>query len=74
MKPARVAAIAAGGLGVGALAAAGARKLGSTVSWRARRMWGMTARGGARYAGAKARRLVTPAERRAELDVRFAIR
>src|SRR5262245_9029085 len=37
-------------------------------------MWKMTARGATRYAGTKARRMVTPAERRAELDQQFAIR
>jgi predicted unusual protein kinase regulating ubiquinone biosynthesis (AarF/ABC1/UbiB family) len=37
-------------------------------------MWKMTARGATRYAGSKARRFVTPAERRAALDERFAIR
>ena len=34
----------------------------------------MTARGAGRYAGTRARRIVTPAERRAELDLQFAIR
>jgi predicted unusual protein kinase regulating ubiquinone biosynthesis (AarF/ABC1/UbiB family) len=37
-------------------------------------MWKMTARGATRYAGTKARRMVTPAERRAALDQQFAIR
>jgi predicted unusual protein kinase regulating ubiquinone biosynthesis (AarF/ABC1/UbiB family) len=37
-------------------------------------MWKMTARGATRYAGTKARQLVTPAERRAALDEQFAIR
>ena len=44
------------------------------MSWRSRRMWQMTARNATRFAGTKARRLVTPAERRAELDAQFAIR
>ena len=34
----------------------------------------MTARNASRYAGQPARRIVTPAERRAELDTQFAIR
>ncbi len=74
MRPAqRAAAVAAGGLGIGVLVAAG-RKLSRAASWRSRRMWKMTARGATRYAGTKARRMVTPAERRAELDQQFAIR
>ena len=44
------------------------------MSWRSRRMWKMTARNATRFAGTKARQLVTPAERRAELDAQFAIR
>ncbi len=44
------------------------------MSWRSRRMWRMTARNATRFAGTKARQLVTPAERRAELDEQFAIR
>jgi predicted unusual protein kinase regulating ubiquinone biosynthesis (AarF/ABC1/UbiB family) len=69
----RVAAVAAGGVGIGVLVAAG-RKLSRVASWRSRRMWKMTARGATRYAGTKARRIVTPAERRAALDQQFAIR
>ncbi|MET0147362.1 MAG: AarF/ABC1/UbiB kinase family protein [Ilumatobacteraceae bacterium] len=74
MKPSRAVAIAVGGVGLGALAAGVGRKLGRVVSWRTRRMWKMTARGGARFAGSRARRLITPAERRAALDEQFAIR
>jgi predicted unusual protein kinase regulating ubiquinone biosynthesis (AarF/ABC1/UbiB family) len=37
-------------------------------------MWKMTARSATRFAGTKARQLVTPAERRAALDEQFAIR
>ncbi len=74
MKPARLAALVAGGLGAGALAAAAKRKLGEVLSWRSRRMWKMTARNAGRYAGTRARRIITPAERRAELDTQFAIR
>ena len=37
-------------------------------------MWRLTARNATRFAGTKARQLVTPAERRAELDEQFAIR
>jgi predicted unusual protein kinase regulating ubiquinone biosynthesis (AarF/ABC1/UbiB family) len=73
VRPRRVAAVAAGGVGLGALLAAGT-KLRGAMSWRSRRMWGMTARSGARLASTKARQLVTPAERRAELDEQFAIR
>ena len=68
-----MAAVAAGGIGVGVLVAA-RRRLGRVVSWRSRRMWKMTARGATRYAGTKARQIVTPAERRAALDEQFAIR
>ena len=69
----RAAAVAATGVGLGVLVAAG-RKLSRAASWRSRRMWKMTARGATRYAGTKARQLVTPAERRAALDEQFAIR
>jgi predicted unusual protein kinase regulating ubiquinone biosynthesis (AarF/ABC1/UbiB family) len=74
MRPTRLAAVVAGGLGIGALAATASRKLGDIVSWRSRRMWRMTARNAGRYAGTRAKRIVTPAERRAELDTQFAIR
>ena len=37
-------------------------------------MWKLTARNAGRYAGMRAKRAITPAERRAELDTRFAIR
>ena len=37
-------------------------------------MWRLTARNATRFAGIKARQLVTPAERRAALDEQFAIR
>ncbi|MGI9029699.1 MAG: ABC1 kinase family protein [Ilumatobacteraceae bacterium] len=65
-------AVAAGGVGIGAIVVG--RKLGRVMSWRSRRMWKMTARNATRYAGTKARQLVSPAERRAELDEQFAIR
>jgi predicted unusual protein kinase regulating ubiquinone biosynthesis (AarF/ABC1/UbiB family) len=73
VRPGRVTAVAAGGIGVGFLVVAG-RRLGRLASWRSRRMWKMTARGATRYAGTKARQIVTPAERRAALDEQFAIR
>ena len=66
--------MAAGGIGLGALAAAAGVKLGKAMSWRSRRMWRLTARNATRFAGTKARQLVTPAERRAQLDEQFAIR
>ena len=74
MKPARVAALVVSGLGVGAAGAVLKKKLGELMTWRSRRMWRMTARSAGRYAGSRARRIVTPAERRAELDTQFAIR
>ena len=73
MRPGRAAAVAAGGIGIGLLVAVG-RRLGQLASWRSRRMWKMTARSATRFAGTKARQLVTPAERRAALDEQFAIR
>ena len=73
MRPNR-AVVAAGGIGLGALVAAAGIKLGKAMSWRSRRMWRLTARNATRFAGTKARQLVTPAERRAELDEQFAIR
>lgn len=74
MNRGRAVAVAAGGLGVVAVAAALGRKASQLMSWRARRMWKLTARNATRFAGTRARRLVTPAERRAELDAQFAIR
>ena len=74
VKSNRAAIVAAGGLGLGALAAAAGVKLGKAMSWRSRRMWRLTARNATRFAGTKARQLVTPAERRAALDEQFAIR
>ena len=70
----RAVAVAAGGVGLGALAAAAGRKASTKLSWRSRRMWRLTARNATRFAGTRARRIVTPAERRAELDTQFAIR
>jgi len=78
MRRGRLAALAAGGVGLGAFAgaavAAARRRVGQVTSWRSRKMWRLTARNAGRYAGMRARRAVTPAERRAELDTRFAIR
>ena len=74
MNRGRAAALAAGGIGLGALAAATARKASTVMTWRSRRMWRLTARNATRFAGNRARRIVTPAERHAELDTRFAIR
>jgi predicted unusual protein kinase regulating ubiquinone biosynthesis (AarF/ABC1/UbiB family) len=74
MKPRRLAALVAGGLGAGAFAAVVKRKLGELLTWRSRRLWKMTARNAGRYAGTRAKRIITPAERRAELDTQFAIR
>jgi predicted unusual protein kinase regulating ubiquinone biosynthesis (AarF/ABC1/UbiB family) len=70
----RAVAVAAGGIGAAAVAAAVGRKATKVMSWRARRMWKLTARNATRFAGTRARRIVTPAERRAELDTQFAIR
>ena len=74
MKRGRVVAVAAGGIGLGALAAAAGRKASRVMSWRSRRMWRLTARNATRFAGNRARRIVTPAERRADLDTQFAVR
>jgi predicted unusual protein kinase regulating ubiquinone biosynthesis (AarF/ABC1/UbiB family) len=70
----RVVAVVAGSIGAGALAAAAGRQAAKVMSWRSRRMWKLTARNATRFAGNRARRIVTPAERRAELDTQFAIR
>ena len=74
MKPSRVAALVVSGLSIGAAGAVLKKKLGELMTWRSRRMWKMTARNAGRYAGTRARRIITPAERRAELDTQFAIR
>ncbi|MFV0307967.1 MAG: AarF/UbiB family protein, partial [Desertimonas sp.] len=76
MKARHAAAAIAGTVGVGAAAAAAGKRLGITMqsSWRSRRLLAMTARGAGRLGVSKARRLVTPAERRAELDLHFAVR
>ena len=74
MKARKAAIAVAGGVGVGVAAAAAGRKLGQAMTWRTRRLWRLTARNAGRYAGTKARGVVTPAERRAELDLQFAIR
>ena len=74
MKPTRVTALVVSALGVGAAGAVVKKKLGELMTWRSRRMWKLTARNAGRYAGTRARRIVTPAERRAELDTQFAIR
>ena len=74
MKPGRAAAVAAGGIGLGALVAAVGSRASKVMSWRSRRMWSMTARNGTRFAANRVRRVITPAERRAELDTQFAIR
>ena len=70
----RAVAVAAGGIGLGVVVVSAGRKLSKVMTWRSRRMWKLTARNATRFAGTKARQLVTPAERRAELDVQFAIR
>lgn len=71
----RKAAAAAAGTGVVAvLAAAAARRLGSLMTWRSRRMWRLTARNSVRFAGTKLRGAMTTAERRAQLDQQFAVR
>ena len=44
------------------------------LSGRSLRLWRLTARNTGRYAGMRVKRVVTPAERRAELDARFAVR
>jgi predicted unusual protein kinase regulating ubiquinone biosynthesis (AarF/ABC1/UbiB family) len=74
MRPTRVAAIITGGLGAGAAAALLRRKAIAVTSWRSRRMWKLTARNAGRFATTRAKRIITPAERRAELDAQFAIR
>ena len=76
MKPARAAAAVAGGLGLGAAAAAVGKKYNLTLqsSWRSRRLWKLTMRNARRFGVTKAKSLVTPAERRAELDLQFAVR
>ncbi len=74
MKASKAAIAVAGGVGVGVAAAAAGRKLGQAMSWRSKRLWRLTARNAGRYAGTKARGVLTPAERRAELDLQFAIR
>ena len=68
----RAAVVAAGGIGIGILVAAG-RRLGQLASWRSLRMWKMTARRHPlrRHQSPPARH---PAERRAALDEQFAIR
>jgi predicted unusual protein kinase regulating ubiquinone biosynthesis (AarF/ABC1/UbiB family) len=68
------AAAVAGGVGMVALAATAGKRVAQLTSWRSRRLWRMTGRNAARYAGMRVQRVVTPAERRAELDVRFAVR
>jgi predicted unusual protein kinase regulating ubiquinone biosynthesis (AarF/ABC1/UbiB family) len=70
----RAAAVVVGGLGLGAVAAAAGRKASQVMTWRSRRMWKLTARNATRFAGNRARRMITPAERRAELDTQFAVR
>lgn len=70
----RVAAAAAAVVGVGAVGAAVGRKLQSYFTWRSRRLWRLTARNAGRYAGMRVQRVVTPAERRAELDTQFVVR
>lgn len=70
----RLAALAAGGLGIGAVVATVRKRFGELTTWRSRRLWRMTARNASRYVGTRARKMVTPAERRAELDSQFAIR
>jgi len=70
----RVVAAAAGGLGLGFVVVTAGRRVSKLMSWRSRRVWRMTARNSTRFAATKARQLVTPAERRAELDAQFAIR
>jgi predicted unusual protein kinase regulating ubiquinone biosynthesis (AarF/ABC1/UbiB family) len=74
VKPARLAALVAGGLGAGAAVAALRKKVSDVLTWRSRRMWKMTARSAGRFATTRAKRILTPAERRAELDAQFAIR
>ena len=74
MNRTRIAAIVTGGLGAGAAAALLRRKVAAVTSWRTRRMWKLTARNAGRFATTRAKRMITPAERRAELDAQFAIR
>jgi predicted unusual protein kinase regulating ubiquinone biosynthesis (AarF/ABC1/UbiB family) len=74
MKRAGIAAIITGGLGAGAAAAWLRRRITVVTSWRSRRMWRLTARNAGRFATSRAKRIITPAERRAELDAQFAIR
>jgi predicted unusual protein kinase regulating ubiquinone biosynthesis (AarF/ABC1/UbiB family) len=74
VRPTRAAVAVAGGIGLGALAAAAGRKAGTSMTWRTKRLWKMTARNAGRYAGSQARKILTPSERRAELDLQFAVR
>ena len=74
MNRGRTVAVAAGGIGLVAAAAVAGRKASRVMSWRSRRMWRLTARNATRFAGNRARRIVTPAERRAALDTQFAVR
>ncbi|MGI9053622.1 MAG: ABC1 kinase family protein [Ilumatobacteraceae bacterium] len=73
-RAAALTAGAAGAAGLGVVVISAGRKLSQVMTWRTRRMWRMTARNATRFAGTKARQLVSPAERRAELDEQFAIR
>lgn len=76
VKPSRVAGAVAGGLGLGAAVAAIGKKYNISLesSWRSRRLFKLTTRNARRFGVAKARGLVATAERRAELDLQFAIR
>jgi predicted unusual protein kinase regulating ubiquinone biosynthesis (AarF/ABC1/UbiB family) len=84
MRRRRAAAIVTGAFGAGAALAAVLRERTTALrrtrvarmvpSWRTRRMWRMTARNAGRFATTRAKRIITPAERRAELDAQFAIR
>jgi predicted unusual protein kinase regulating ubiquinone biosynthesis (AarF/ABC1/UbiB family) len=71
---ARVAALVAGGIGLGALAKRAADSSPTKALGRSTRVWKLTARNGARFAVAKVRGIASPAERRAQLDEQFAIR
>lgn len=75
MRPAaRVAALVAGGIGLGALAAKAIDSSPTKALGRSARVWKLTARNGARFAVAKVRGMASPAERRAQLDEQFAVR
>ena len=76
MSRGRAAAAVASTVGLGAAAVAVGKKYNITLqsSWRSRRLLKLTARNARRYGVTTAKGFVSPAERRAELDLQFAVR